>query len=172
MPGNRDFNPVERALAAMPGWLFLAAGLTLVALVLLTPAWLGQRDLAWQRDLMRLQVRQIERQAQRYADFHAALGAEEPVLLERLALTQFGLNPTDKTPLWLGTVADDRGGGVDAWLAEPLPRVGVDVPARTAIESRLTRLTSGSTRTLLIAAGRGCALGGVWATPEGQSGDR
>ncbi len=161
-------------MAWLPGWLFLTAGLLLLALVLLTPAWLTHRELVWQRDLMRLQVRQLERQAERYADFRAALAAEEPVLLERLALMQLGLSPTAKTPLWMGAdspwiapgdAAGGGGGAVDAWLAQPLPRVGVDVPAPRAIDSRLTRLTTGLPRTLLITAALACVLAGVWATP-------
>ena len=165
MDDSPHANPIDRAAAWLPGWLFLAAGLALLALVLLTPAWLNHRDLAWQRDLMRLQVQQMERQAQRYADFHDALAAEEPVLLQRLALMQLGLTPADKTPLWMG---GRDSAAVDAWLAQPLPRVGVDVPAPRPIDSRLTRLTTGLPRTLLITAALACVLAGVWATPTGS----
>lgn len=182
----------ERFLAILPGWMFLLSGLALLAMAILTPEWLAYRHLDWQRDLMREQAERFEAQAQHYADFHEALAADDPVLLERLAFTQLRLTPVGKQPLQAPTTdpvasgrtvfTQHRPGGapqpepppllasesaaVDAWLTEPLPQVGVDVAPPRPINSRLTRLATGPHRTALIAAGLACLAAGVWSGPR------
>lgn len=51
---------------------------------------------------------------------------------------------------------------VEAWLSEPLPIVGVDLPFPRSIETRLTRLTAGRSRVGLLLAGLACLLAAVW----------
>jgi hypothetical protein len=87
---------VDRFVNALPGWLLLLAGLSLLALMLLTPVWMSCQQLAWQHQLMGRQVEQLAAQKQRYQQFNAALARDDPVLIERLAYTHLRLKPVDK----------------------------------------------------------------------------
>lgn len=164
-------------------WLFLFSGLTLLALALLTPQWLACQDLAWQRDLMRIQVERLDEQQRRYHAFYQALKDDDPILLERLAFTQLGWKPAGKQVLNLreaiAAAAGLRGGNydlaeviatsasVDQWLLEPMPRLGVDAPIPNPVNSRLTRLTTQPTlRIGLLAAAVACIAAGLWPTSE------
>ncbi|MFA9478326.1 hypothetical protein ACERK3_08460 [Phycisphaerales bacterium AB-hyl4] len=168
-------HPVERLFAALPGWMFLLGALSLMAMTLITPPWLHGRDLAWKQELMHAQLDRLTRQQDRYKQFHASLVADDPILLERLAFTQLRLKPTDRElldPMGGRSVAgvplghgEAGGATIEAWLAEPMPVVGVDVPARTPIETRLTRLTQGRNRLGLLAAALLCLLGALWYGP-------
>lgn len=90
---------IEHVAAALPGWLLLIGGLALLAMAVLTPAWLEHERLAWERDVLAAQTEHLSEQAERYAELHTALAEEDPVLLERLAFVELGLKPVDKTPL-------------------------------------------------------------------------
>lgn len=191
-------NITERVLAAMPGWMFLISGLTLLGLALVMPEWQRVEDLRWKRDLMRQQVARLEAQQQRYELFHQALKADDPIVLERLAFTQLRMKPVGKQPLVKAApdpVAQDPEllltnalqreaqpqqasdapqqdptlAAVDAWLAEPLPTVGVDIAPPKQVDSRLMRLTTGERRFVLMIAALACLAGGIWS--RGQRGD-
>lgn len=178
---------------ALPGWLYLLAGLTLLAMALLTPTWQANCELTWQRDLMRLQAQRLERQARNYQQFHAALVAEDPILLERLVFIHLHQQPQGKQPLeeagpltvagpaaqaqaslWqdlaLSSGLGELSAAVDAWLAEPLPVVGVDIAPPKPVNSRLTRLTQGPSRLVMLVAALACLAAGVWSG-GGEPGD-
>ncbi|MEX0653341.1 MAG: hypothetical protein WD534_01245 [Phycisphaeraceae bacterium] len=181
MPLDPD-HPAERFFAALPGWLFLIGALTLLALMLLTPAWLHGREMAWKQQFMQAQLEHLEAQQQRYQQFHAALQSHDPVLLERLAFTHLRLKPADKQLLdpagstaMVATPSGPAGSAtpgdrlpsaaVEAWLAEPMPVVGEDVPAPHRLETRLTRLVQGRSRLGIIVAAMLCLLGSLWYGP-------
>jgi hypothetical protein len=177
-----------RVLAVVPGWLFLLVGLTLVAIAVLTPGWLDCRRLAWQHALMQAQAQAMERQAQRYAQFHQALKHEDPVLLERLAYVQLRLKPADTRLVRPSEPGSPRsaipGGGEQAqpatpaeparlpiarWLHEPLPQAGQEIAPYQPPQSRLTRLATGDSRFALLAAGLLCGVGGLLAGGRGEA---
>lgn len=150
-------------MAALPGWLLLLGGITLLAMALLVPAWLALRDLQWQHTVMEAQVDRLLQQQQRYSAFLAALESEDPVLLEHLAYTQLRMVPAGKD------VLENAGGGsaladasVAQWLYQPMPRVGQEMPALPKINSRMTRLTTGPMRILFCVAALTCAAAGVF----------
>lgn len=157
-----DAGPIDRFMASLPGWLLLLGGITLMAMALLTPAWLALRDLQWQQDVMEAQVHRLLQQQQRYAAFLAALESEDPVLLEHLAYTQLRMVPTGKD------VLEGAGGialadaSVAEWLYQPMPRLGQEMPLLPELNSRMTRLTSGPMRMLLCIAALTCAAAGVF----------
>ena len=191
------YNITERVLAATPGWMFLISGLTLLAAALIMPEWQRVEDLRWKRDLMQQQVARLNAQHQSYISFQQALKADDPIVLERLAFTQLRLKPVGKQPLVkadpdpvardpevLLTNAiqndpraqqsrdaqqDPTLAAVDAWLAEPLPAVGVDIAPPRQVNSRLMRLTTGERRFVLMIAALACLAGGIWW--RGQRGE-
>ena len=192
-------NPLDTLLTALAGWLPMLGGMTLLAMVLITPEWMGWRELVWQRDVLNLQAERLETQRTSYAQFHDALVADDPVLLERLAFTQLRYKPAGKrlmNDLWavagpgdaarpgamppgstaLPPMAAGDGGQaygssevIESWLTSPQPVVGRDIQPLRVINSRLTRLTSGASRYVLLAVAILCLVAGLLPNdPEGD----
>lgn len=174
-------NPLDTLLTALAGWLPMLGGMTLLAMVLITPEWMGWRELVWQRDVLNLQAERLETQRASYAQFHDALAADDPVLLERLAFTQLRYKPAGKRlreDLWavagpgevVATAPTAVGDGgqvygssevIESWLTSPQPVVGRDIQPLRVINSRLTRLTRGPARYVLLAVAILCLAAGV-----------
>jgi hypothetical protein len=171
--------------ALLPGWIFLLGGLMLLGMVLLTPSWLANRELGWQRDLLRLQSERLTQQEERYQHFQQALLADDPVLLERLAYAQFrfkpvnrqlleqpALDPAATTRLAAHAAGAEAGAGslvsasVDDWLRAPLPRIGKDLPRQLALSTRLTRMTAGVSRIGLLVVGLASLAVGLYSSPR------
>lgn len=91
---------MERFFAQLPGWMFLLSGMALLSIAAITPSWLECRELAWKRDVMRLQAQRLDEQTQAYEQFHQALASDDPVLLERLAYFQLRLKPAGTQTLF------------------------------------------------------------------------
>ncbi len=185
-------HPLETLLTALAGWLPVLAGAALLGMTLVTPEWVGWRELLWQRDMLRLQAEGLEKQRAGYSAFHEALTADDPVLLERLAYTHLRYKPADKQ--LLDGVGDGYSGGevvavghrdqrwgdgpgavnpvagadspgaevIESWLSTPQPVVGRDIPALKPMNTRLTRLTRGSSRYVLLLVGIICLVAGLW----------
>lgn len=96
---NRRTTMAEMVLAALPGWCFLLSGLALIGMALLTPAWLCARQVQWQRQLMQVQAKQLAKQQRKYKQFAAALKANNPTVLERLAFAELQEQPANTTVL-------------------------------------------------------------------------
>jgi len=186
----------EHVTAALPGWLLVSGGLALIALAVLTPAWLSARELGWRQEVLAAQAAALIDQQDRYQRFALALEHDDPVVLERLAYVELGLKPVHKTPLppVPYRVAGDyrftshapgqgSGGGgrelfspiaaagsVDDWLARPLPKVGRELRAYERPNTRLTRLATGRSRFVMLAAGAICLVAGLWPGMWGNGG--
>ena len=173
-PGT-DESPLLRAL---PGWLCLLGGLALIALAVLTPAWVSSRSLAQQHQVMAAKARRAEARVERREQFLAALDRGEPLLLERLAYLELRLRPADKRPLLMRGRASQPEPLLSPVMAKPREATAQLVPAgrfahrppptrlakQSAVpETRLTRLTTGHSRWWLLAAGVLCAVGGLLA---------
>jgi len=171
----------ERVLARLPGWLFLIAGLAMIGAVVLTPTWLAADALAGRHALMAAQREAMLEHRERYQHFYTALKRGDPLLLERLAYEQLRLKPRDARPAFPRR-ADDPGqaipgGGegragfragpsmipVTDWLARPLPQAGSDATIERPRQSMLTRIATGGSRWVLLAAGLLCVAGGLLA---------
>ena len=196
-PPRRE-RPIDAAVAAAPGWVFLLVGLALAGAMVLLPAYGELREAAWQRDLMRLQAQRLAEQEERYREFEAALERDDPTLLRRLAYAQLRLRPVDREPLRAGRGGGGgggRGGGggagvvrpdvagvagypaglvsgederVEAWLSRPLPEVGVDLEPLAPLNTRLVRMSRGWYRLVVLAAAVLCVVAGLW--PAGAGG--
>ncbi|NBC11644.1 MAG: hypothetical protein GVY24_07940 [Planctomycetes bacterium] len=180
--------PFSRFMDGLPGWLCLIGGAVLLGLFTLTPQWLACREVAWHRDLMRLQAASLDAQRQRYEQFHHALAEDDPVVIERLAFAELRQKPAgqelfDPDPGVLlayhgqmipdeGLVGDVSGvagaapplsapGSIHDWLEVPNPVVGRDIAPLPRIESHLTRITTGPFRLIAVVAAVGVMAMGV-----------
>jgi hypothetical protein len=179
---------IQRAVAALPGWVLLGAGLTLLGLAVLVPAWVDSRALQWQVGLMREQARLLGEQERDYKQFQDALAKDDPVLLERLAFYHLRLKPAGSDPLALvrpgsppgparvsqrGTTASGlsapaalppiKAPSIEEMLNRPLPSPGPDYPPFEPERSRLVRLTRGISQIAMAAAGMFCVAAGLLA---------
>lgn len=174
-------HPLETLLTALAGWLPLIGGLTLLGITLVTPEWLGWRELVWQRDMLKLQAESLQTQRASYSAFHDTLLADDPVLLERLAFTHLRYKPAGKQlmdDLWLVSGPADgidrlagAGGSrgmagsdevIESWLTTPQPVIGRDIQPLRPINSRMTRLTHGPSRYVLLAVALLCLIAALW----------
>ncbi|MEM6459018.1 MAG: hypothetical protein AAF710_06465 [Planctomycetota bacterium] len=160
---------LDRLGDALPGWMFVAAGLTLLAAVVLTPPWLAQHEASWRLRVMQAQAAAHAEQAERYQRFAAAVADDDPVVLERLALTHLRMTLAGKQPLRV-TTPDRESGDVGAWLAVPQPVVGRDLPAYAPPDRRVVRLLDGAGRPALLLVGLTCLVAGVLFNPRSGSG--
>ncbi|MEM7625506.1 MAG: hypothetical protein AAF333_07755 [Planctomycetota bacterium] len=142
-------------------------GVILLAVVVLTPPWLELHENAWRLRVMRAQAQALRQQTQRYEEFAAAITADDPVVLERLAMTHLRMSMAGKYPLRVRPVELDTG-DVGAWLSVPQPVLGRDVPFYAAPRNRLVRLVTGPGRPALLAVGLVCLIAGVLFNPRSR----
>lgn len=176
-----------RAAEAAPGYLAVIAGAAVLSAMVLAPAHASLERTRWERAVMRVQAEHLSDLAERYRDFHEALEAGEPVLLERLAYAQLRLRPAHKRSLPAversqpggGETADASGvsarsledpADIHAWLSRPLPRVGREIAPHRPAGTRLARLASGRSRVGLTVAGGVLVFGGLLWGRSGASG--
>ena len=163
----------ERLIAQVPGWLMVLAGIAIVGMAVLVPAYMELRRAAWELSVVRAQADALAEQVGRYETFYAALLDGDPAVLERLALTQMRIAPTSRSPVPIddprAPSIDAAPGDIDRWLRVDVPEVGKDVPAYVEAESRLTRMTRGPMRIAMLIGGVaviGAGLG--WRQAEGM----
>ncbi len=180
----------SRLIAALPGWLFLTGGLVLLGLIVLSPEWRANVVLRERLELMRMQVSHLDRQVANYTAYHEALVDVDSQVLEQLAFTQLHLKPVGKEILlpqlsaWHAVQQTDdialasAGGGkdvilqmndlveipagIDQWLYRPLPEAIQISTLLPATETRLTRLSRGWYKLLLVGFCGLCLIGGIY----------
>ena len=143
-----------------PGWMFVIAGLVLVASAALVPA---TYDL-W---VMRTQLRHLDAQEREnfnrleaYSKFVHDLDAAEPQLVRRLAASQLNLVPRGERPLIVARSARETPiEWVDATIA-PVRATVVPFP-----DSLLSRLTLGRKALWIAGAGVMCIFLGLLSAP-------
>ena len=161
----------RRLAVHLPGWFFFVCGLTLIGPAVLLPVRRDVVELQWRRDLMQDQAQQLGEQCVSYRQFQTALANDDPIVLERLAYYQLHLKPVGTEPLappgerstltWASAPAPgesqapdwDNVPTIEAMLHRPLPREGVDCRPPQPPNSRLTRLTRGTSRLMLLGVG-------------------
>lgn len=157
----------DRLADALPGWMFCVCGVILLAVVVLTPPWLELHENAWRLDVMQAQAGALRQQTQRYEEFAAAIVADDPVVIERLAMTHLRMSMAGKHPLRVRPVEQDTG-DIGAWLSVPQPVLGRDVPFYAVPRNRLVRLVTGPGRPALLAVGLVCLIAGVLFNPRSR----
>lgn len=76
------------------GWLFITVGCAALAAAALIPAYFETLDVRQAREAEAMKSQVLAAEEQRYIDFHQALIDDDPVLIERLAMTELRLKPT------------------------------------------------------------------------------
>lgn len=161
-PPSHTVAPTHKPLFRLdPGWLFLLAGLTLVASTVLIPAAADLDEARWQRDkALAIERHRLDR-LQRYGKYLAAVHrGDEDVTLSLMA-TQHNRSPVGRVPLM--PIAEPGKTSASPFpTLEPEPLVP---PERTPTQqhpSLLLRLTTNDHHRLwLIAAGVVCVLIGL-----------
>lgn len=152
-------NPPPPPLALIePGWLFLIAGLGLLAATLLIPAFDDLHEVRWQRDrALAVEAHRVQR-LERYGEYLGALEREEPALILSLAASQLNQIPAGRAAILDAPLDASSNASVFAGL-EPAP---ARLPERRRVGSLLERLATGErTRPWLFAVAGVCLLVGV-----------
>lgn len=156
-------DPVEESAASSrplidPGWLFLAAGLGLLACVVIIPAQVDIAQAVAQRDRVHAAEVHREQRIARYAEFMGAIEAQEPMLIRSLAETQLNQIPADRGAI----IPSGESAAGDASVFPALEPEPLVLPESTREVSRLERwCTEPGTRRWLILAGALCVLVGL-----------
>jgi len=157
----------NRVLGHLLSLIFLLVGLGLLAAVVLMPTYLENRELEWQRDLLRLQAQRMTEQDTAYRQSLNALDRGEPVLLERLAYEYLNLKPSQTTLVNQTPSSEDTekvARRIEDWVRRPLPVVGVDLPALKPLPShkaRLAHVATGRARLPMLILGAALVVLGL-----------
>lgn len=129
--------PADAVIGGLVGWLFILVGSATVAATALVPAYYDTLDVQEARQVESIRATMLAEERQRYEDFHEALVGQDPVLIERLAMTELRLKPA-------GTQLADRSAFDPlALVSEPSPqaidRALASQPLMRSIENELSR---------------------------------
>ena len=143
---------VERPPARFidPGWLFIVAGLGLLAPVVLIPAQNDLEEARFIRDRAKqLEQHRLER-LERHEQFLTALDQQQPSLVMALAASQLNRIPGDRAPV--GGMPEQVRSNASVFPAlEPPPTIPIE---RQTVDSTLAKwATDDRTRLWMIAGG-------------------
>lgn len=141
-----------------PGWLFLIAGLAILAATVLIPAKDDLEEARWLRDRALAVEQHRQDRLGRYSDYLKSLDDADQSLIQSLAASQLNQIPDDRVPLPGATETGLSSASVFPAL-EPDPLLLED---RAKVGSMLERWTTDDrTRIWLIAGGAFCVLIGL-----------
>ncbi len=148
------------ALALDPGWLFVVAGLVLVASAVLVPAsydlWVMRTQLA------HLEAREAhnDRRLAAYSRFISDVDRRDPQLVRRLVAAQLGQVPIGERPILVASTAQQTPMEWVESTVEPVRAAVVPFP-----DSLLSRLTLGRKSLWIAGAGVMCIFLGILSAP-------
>lgn len=153
--------PLQPLIRLDPGWLFLIAGMAVVACTVLLPAQRSLDNARWERDRAAAIERHRVERLERYAAYLDALNRSDESVLLSLAATQLNKLPEDRIPLDMPPEVSLTSASVFPTL-EPDPLALPPRPERARKPSLLESLTIGNTSRLwLMAAGLVCIVWGL-----------
>lgn len=161
----------SRPLFRVPdaGWLYLLAGLALLATTYLIPAQERLRETRYQRDRAISLEQHHEQRVRNYGEFLDRLASKDEALIRSLAIVQLNRTPPGTTAV-MGRDPHTMDAGVLSWL-EP---VWVEPEAPASPDSKLYHLaSSGSTRLWIFVVGATLVLIGLLprSTPQNRARD-
>ena len=92
-PSANASGQADAVIGGMLGWLFIGVGCAAIAAAALIPAYFETLDVKQARKIEAIKAQMLADERQRYVDFHQALVDDDPVLIERLAMTELRLKP-------------------------------------------------------------------------------
>lgn len=141
-------NRIERA--DLGGWLPLVAGIGLVAIAVLLPAWQDLQDARRQHRHLSLAVAAHTAQLHRYQQLIVSVRNDDPVILKRLAWNELRLKPVG-AEVFGEPPADRRLQAVHRrWVTQAAPMPGRLTGPR---DTKLDRLIAGPTRPAVLLGG-------------------
>jgi hypothetical protein len=143
-----------------PGWLFMLAGLALVAAAVLVPASYDLWVLRAQQQQLAAQEAENYKRLDAYSQFASSLQAADPQLVRRMAASQLNRMPKGETPLLLSTTANQT--PLD-WVDASVQPVVANVAPFP--DSLLSRLTLGRKALWVAGAGVMCVFLGILLAP-------
>jgi len=147
-----------------PGWLFLIAGLALLAATVLIPAADDLAEARWHRDRATAVENYRAKRLENYSDFLDAVARQDQSLLLSLAATQLNLAPADRVPMLDTTEVGTRSASVFPALEPTF--IPAQAPRRP--DSTLQRwATDNRKRLWLIVSGGMCVLIGLLPPTHG-----
>jgi len=168
---SSSINTFERIMASLPGWMMIFAGVAMVAMVTLTPAWIATRELEWQLKVVQKQSQQLVQQQVAYEKFATALREKDPVAIERLAYYHLRLKPAGlatmdqiNQPQQMQAVAHriwQTMPTIEDLLAQPIYKPSQYCPPGVIPDTRMVRVATGPHRFLLLGFGVVCLFFGV-----------
>lgn len=165
------------------GWLFILVGCAAIAAAALIPAYFETLDIKQAREIEAIKAQMLADERQRYIDFHQALIDDDPVLIERLAMTELRLKPVGTgvarhraiDPLALVVeptnvaIQDALAGqsqmrSIENELSRPdlKQQAVIDVQLERPRQTRLIIAATGEYRPLLAGGGALLVLMGLW----------
>ncbi len=149
---------ISSLLNGLTGWLFLAAGMAMLACVALVPVMDDLEKAKWRRAQAEALLEHKRERLDNYSTYLEALDRQDETVMKALAATQLNLAPADRTPVWMDGDIDHFNASVFDDL-EPAPVV---MPRLGMGDSTLRNLIEGdTTRMLMIVGGALCVLIGV-----------
>lgn len=92
-PTHSAPGPADAVIGGLLGWLFILVGCAAIAAAALIPGYFETLDVKQARETEAIKADMLADERQRYVDFHQALIDDDPVLIERLAMTELRLKP-------------------------------------------------------------------------------
>lgn len=174
---------VDAVVGGALGWLFILVGCAAIAAAALIPAYFDTLDIKQARETEAVKAQILADERQRYIDFHQALIDDDPVLIERLAMTELRLkmtgsevatrNPLD--PLALVETPDPQAiqyalagqpqmRSIENELSRPdlKQQTIIDVQVDRPRQTRLIIAATGEYQPIMAGAGALLVLMGLW----------
>ncbi|MBX2850720.1 MAG: hypothetical protein KTR15_03120 [Phycisphaeraceae bacterium] len=177
-PGNAD-----AVVGGALGWLFLLVGCAAITAAALIPAYFETLDVKQAREIEAIKAQMLADERQRYINFHQALIDDDPVLIERLAMTELRLKPVGtevaqhaaSDPLALvveptevaiqqALSSQSQMRSIENELSRPdlKQQAVIDVQLERPRQTRLIIAATGEYRPILAGAGAVLVLMGLW----------
>lgn len=175
--------PADAVVSGVLGWLFIGVGCAAIAAAALIPAYFETLDVKQARETEAVKAQMLAGEQQRYVDFHQALVDDDPVLIERLAMTELRLKPagsdvarqapsdplalvTEPTPVAIqnAMAGQSQMRSIENELSRPdlKHQAVVDVQIDRPRQTRLIIAATGQYQPLLAGAGALLVLLGLW----------
>lgn len=177
-PGQAD-----AVIGGALGWLFIVVGCAAMAAATLIPAYFETLDVKQARETEAIKAQMLADERQRYIDFHQALVDDDPVLIERLAMTELRLKPVgtevaqrsaadplalvvEATPVAIqqAIAGQSQMRSIENELSRPdlKQQAVIDVQLERPRETRLILAATGEFRPLFAGIGALLVLMGLW----------
>lgn len=197
MSDTRDDNltsnepgPADAVIGGALGWLFILVGCAAIAAAALIPAYFETLDVKQARETEAIKAEMLTDERQRYVDFHQALSDDDPVLIERLAMTELRLKPVgsdvaqhgasdplalvvEPTPVAIqhALAGQSQMHSIENELSRPdlKQQAVIDVQIDRPRQTRLIAAATGQYQPLLAGGGALLVLLGLWPRRASQA---